>query len=141
MLKTLYAKLGLALLGLLTLLGLCFLAVNLFSTRMFLQEINQELHRNLAAQLVKESLPLENGEIQEDALEHIFHMLMVINPSIEVYLLDQSGRLFPSSRFGPSWPERRRCPFSARTLAIHEAARSFRSLRSERPARRKAICT
>jgi hypothetical protein len=97
MLRTLYGKLAVTLLALLSLLGIIFLVVNLFSTRMFLQEINQGLHRDLAAHLVEESLPLENGVVQEDALEHIFHMLMVINPAIEVYLLDASGNLLSYS--------------------------------------------
>jgi signal transduction histidine kinase len=97
MLRTLYGKLAVTLLALLSLLGVIFLAVNLISTRMFLQEINQGLHRELAAHLVKESLPLENGVVQEEALEHIFHMLMVINPAIEVYLLDASGNLLAFS--------------------------------------------
>lgn len=97
MLRTLYGKLAVTLLALLSLLGVAFLVVNLISTRMFLQEINQGLHRELAAHLVKESLPIENGVVQEDALEHIFHMLMVINPAIEVYLLDASGNLLSFS--------------------------------------------
>ena len=55
MLRTLYGKLAVTLLALLSLLGIIFLVVNLFSTRMFLQEINQGLHRDLAAHLVEES--------------------------------------------------------------------------------------
>jgi signal transduction histidine kinase len=97
MLRTLYAKLALTLFALLLVLSIVFLAVNLISTRMFLREINQDLHRDLAAHLVKESLPIDNGVVQEEALEHIFHMLMVINPAIEVYLLDPSGALLSYS--------------------------------------------
>ena len=97
MLRTLYGKLALTLLALVSLLGLFFLSVNLISTRMFLQEIEQGLNRELASHLVKESLPLENGVVQQDALEHIFHMLMVINPAIEVYLLDSEGDLLAYS--------------------------------------------
>ena len=95
--RTLYAKLALILLALLSLLGALFLFANLLSTRLFLREVNQDLHRDLAAQLVAESLPLEDGEIQPEALEHIFHMLMVINPAIEVYLLDPEGALLAYS--------------------------------------------
>jgi two-component system OmpR family sensor kinase len=97
MLRTLYSKLAAALLAVLSLLGVLFLWVNLTSTRRFLEEINQGLHRDLAAHLVQESLPLEDGEIQSEALEHIFHMLMVINPAIEVYLLDPAGSVLAYS--------------------------------------------
>jgi signal transduction histidine kinase len=97
MFRTLYGKLALALLALLSLVGGLFVIADLFSTRLFLQEINQGLNRDLASHLVKESLPLEGGEVQPSALEHIFHMLMVINPSIEVYLLDPEGNLLAFS--------------------------------------------
>lgn len=97
MFRTLYSKLAVALFAVLSLLGILFLLVNLMSTRRFLQEINQDLHRDLAAHLVEESIPLEDGEVQPAALEHIFHMLMVINPAIEVYLLDQAGTVLAYS--------------------------------------------
>lgn len=97
MFRTLYSKLAVALFAVLSLLGVLFLIVNLMSTRRFLQEINQDLHRDLAAHLVEESIPLEGGEVQPEALEHIFHMLMVINPAIEVYLLDPAGTVLAYS--------------------------------------------
>ena len=40
---------------------------------------------------------MENGEIRHEELEHIFHVLMVINPSIEVYLLDPAGEILSYS--------------------------------------------
>jgi signal transduction histidine kinase len=95
--RTLLGKLAVALFALLAVLGACFLAVNLISTRVLLQEINQGLHRELAANLLREAVPLESGEVQPEALEHIFHVLMVINPAIEVYLLDPAGRLLAYS--------------------------------------------
>ncbi len=57
----------------------------------------QELHRPLAANLVKEGPLLEGDEIRPDALEHVFHTLMVVNPSIEVYLLDPTGAILTYS--------------------------------------------
>lgn len=57
----------------------------------------QELHRSLATNLVNEGPLLQGNEIQPDALEHVFHTLMVINPSIEVYLLDPHGRILSYS--------------------------------------------
>ncbi len=97
MLRTLYGKLAAALFAVLAFLGALFLIVNLVSTGRFLQEVNQGLHRDLAAHLLEESIPLADGEIQTEALEHIFHMLMVINPAIEVYLLDPDGTVLAYS--------------------------------------------
>ena len=40
---------------------------------------------------------MNDGEINLEALEQIFHTLMVINPSIEVYLLDSEGQILSFS--------------------------------------------
>lgn len=97
MVRTLYGKLAMVLAAILALLGLALLLGMLDIGRAIFGEINQELHRELADHLVEESLPLADGEIQTDALEHIFHMLMVVNPSIEVYLLDPAGQILAYS--------------------------------------------
>ncbi len=97
MLRTLYSKLAIVLGVILALLGALFAFATLVSTRTFFGEINQGLHRGLAAHLIEESLPMSDGEIQTDALEHIFHLLMVVNPAIEVYLLDADGAILAYS--------------------------------------------
>ena len=97
MIKTLYGKLALALLAILVLVGGLFFGAGLLSVRSFLDEVHQELNRDLAEHLVKDSLPMEGGEIRAEELEHIFHVLMVINPSIEVYLLDPTGEILAYS--------------------------------------------
>jgi two-component system OmpR family sensor kinase len=95
--KTLYARLALALLAILLLVGGLFFVAGLASVRHFLDEVHQKLNRELAEHLVADSLPMENGEIRQEELEHIFHVLMVINPSIEVYLLDPEGQILAYS--------------------------------------------
>lgn len=57
------------------------------------QEVVQRVNRALAANLVGEDVLLVDGEVNEAALEHVFHTLTVINPSIEVYLLDMQGNV------------------------------------------------
>jgi DNA-binding winged helix-turn-helix (wHTH) protein len=58
-----------------------------------------------AQHLVAENMPLRGGQVDSKALQDMFHLLMVINPSIEVYLLDPQGTipgLFCTSRPGPT---------------------------------------
>ena len=43
--------------------------------------------------MVKEVKPYVGGEIQEAAIQDIMHTMMVINPSVEVYLLDKAGKI------------------------------------------------
>jgi len=64
---------------------------------MYQQEVNQKLNTNLASQIVKERLLMKNGQVDQDALKNIFHMLMVINPGIEIYLLDTKGKILTYS--------------------------------------------
>jgi signal transduction histidine kinase len=96
-LRTLYGKLAAALLALLLVVALVYVFLTLWSTRLYLQEANQRLHRDLAQGLVSEGLIGEGGQVGQAPLEEIFHTLMVVNPSIEVYLLDPDGELLAFS--------------------------------------------
>ena len=91
--NTLYGKLVLVLLALLLFIATIGIVFALYIGQQHNQEISQRLSRNLAANLVKEDVLLVNGEINEKALEHVFHTLMVVNPRIEVYLLDLEGHI------------------------------------------------
>lgn len=95
---SLYARLALGLVGLVVVLGALNFAVMLHAGRLYLQELDQHLNRTLAANLIAENkLSVENGRFDPAALEPIFHAYMVVNPSIEVYLLDADGRILAYS--------------------------------------------
>jgi signal transduction histidine kinase len=93
----LYSKLAAVLAGLFCLVGLAIIVVTLFSTDMYQQEVNQRLNRELAEHIVAEKLLMQDNRINQEALADIFHMLMVINPSIEIYLLDPQGTILTYS--------------------------------------------
>jgi signal transduction histidine kinase len=97
MLKSLYSRLALVLFGLFFLIGVSFVAISFFSTEKYQQEVNQKLNRELAKLIVAEKIMLQNNRINQEALKEIFHMLMVINPSIEIYLLDPEGNILAFS--------------------------------------------
>ncbi len=97
MFKTLYGKLVIALLALLSILGIVYVALTLITTRLFLEEVNQKLNQSLAGNLVNEALLMQDRHINNEALKQIFHNLMVINPSIEVYLIDPAGKILAYS--------------------------------------------
>jgi two-component system OmpR family sensor kinase len=90
---SLRTRLGIVLLALLGTSGGLFLWLAGESTRIHGDEVTQRLHQSLAGSLVKESPLLQSGVVDADALEHVFHTLMVVNPTIEVYLLDPAGRV------------------------------------------------
>jgi len=95
--RTLYAKLAGALLALFLVVGGVTLAVTLITSYFYQLEVQQRIHHDLAAHILSEELLIEDGEIVEEALEHVFHMMMLINPSIELYLLDPAGSILAYS--------------------------------------------
>ncbi len=97
MLRSLYAKLALVLLVLFFLIGVSFIIISVFATEQYQQEVNQKLNRELAGIIVAENTILQDNQVNQKALKEIFHMLMVINPSIEIYLLDREGSILAFS--------------------------------------------
>jgi len=97
MFKSLYSKLAVILAVLFGLVGLSLVFVALFSTDLYQQEINQKLNAKLAEQIVKEKLLIQGKNINNIALKEVFSMLMVVNPSLEIYLLDTSGQILAFS--------------------------------------------
>jgi len=93
MLRRLSNKLVLALLGLLVFLSTGFIGFAIWSTPLFLQELNQQLNIDLASNIVKEKKLILNKRVNRKALDSVFMGLMVVNPIIEVYLVDESGKL------------------------------------------------
>jgi len=89
--RSLYGKLALVLLFLFCAVGVLYTLLTVFTTRMYQQEVNQKLNRALARNIVADQLLSSQGEVSPYALKELFHLLMVINPSIEMYLLDENG--------------------------------------------------
>jgi len=91
MTRSLYAKLIAVLFGLVCAISVIYVALSVMTTRLYLQEVNQKLNHALAANIVSETALLRDGAVNQAALEELFHTLMVINPSIELYLVDPEG--------------------------------------------------
>lgn len=57
-------------------------------------EVTQKLNWNLARNMVDVMKPeFRNGMVNKDAVADIMHSMMVINPSVEVYLLNPYGKI------------------------------------------------
>lgn len=97
MVKSLYAKLALVLLVLLAVAGVFYVELTLFTTRRYVEEVNQKLNHDLAAHLLADRILLRDGKVDRPALEEVFHVLMVIHPQIELYLLGSEGELLAYS--------------------------------------------
>ncbi|MCB1761203.1 MAG: sensor histidine kinase [Gammaproteobacteria bacterium] len=95
--KTLYARLALVLVLLFSTVGLMYALLSSSATRHYLDELNQQLNRDLARNLVADRNLVAEGRLDQMALKETFRQYMVINPSIEIYLLDLEGRILAYS--------------------------------------------
>jgi two-component system, OmpR family, sensor kinase len=95
--RTLYAKLSLGLLVLLVAVGAVYTMITLAITDTYIRQLNQEINRDLAHNIVADRNLVEEGRLNEEALKDTFNLYMSINPSIEIYLLDNAGRILSYS--------------------------------------------
>ena len=93
MLKTLYTRLALGLFLLLLLVGLLYGFITFYSLKEYNASVNQEVHRDLASNLVADRNLVSGGALDKGALKELFALYMTINPSIEIYLLDLEGTI------------------------------------------------
>jgi len=97
MFKTLYARLVLTLFILFALMGGIFVVFSMYSAQMYQQEASQRLNRDLAMYIANERVLIENGAINQGNLNELFQQAMIINPSLELYLLDPQGKIISHS--------------------------------------------
>jgi len=57
------------------------------------EEVIQGLSRGLAAHIAQSTELMDAGGLRPDAVRSLFGQLMVVNPSVEVYLLDDQGHI------------------------------------------------
>ena len=67
--------------------------LQLRSSRMHELEVVQGLSRDLAAGIARDAQLTDANGLMPDAVRRLFGQLMVVNPSVEVYLLEPDGRI------------------------------------------------
>lgn len=63
------------------------------ANRMHEAEVIQGLSRGLAEHIAANAQLMDSNGMKPDAVRRLFGQLMVVNPSVEVYLLDMQGRI------------------------------------------------
>jgi signal transduction histidine kinase len=91
--KSLFWKIGMTFLIILLILSTIYLYISVFTAEMYFQEANQKLNAEIAPHIASENRAFIDGKVNEEGLKSVFHNVMVINPSIEVYLLDTTGKI------------------------------------------------
>lgn len=91
--QTLYWRISLTLLILLIVLGVAYIFITAQLSRKYYEEVTQKLNSQIAAHMLAEVQPFENGKVNQEALGKIMHSMMAVNPGIEVYLVSPSGEI------------------------------------------------
>lgn len=89
----LFWKISATFLAVMLLVGVIYVFVSVRTAENYFNESNQRLYGDLADHLVQEAKPFKNGKPDTTATHHIMHSMMIINPSVEVYLLDTLGNI------------------------------------------------
>jgi len=93
MFRTLFSKITLALLALFVILGGLLVSQIDNSAQSFQAETSQKLHLDLAKNIVDDSPLWLEGTIDPATIEEAFHMMMVLGPSMELYIVSPEGQL------------------------------------------------
>ena len=101
MFNSLFAKLTLVLILLFILLGSLTISITFFATDLYQQEIMQKLNGSVATHIVRKTDILQDDKINHKALRQLFSSVMMLNPNLEIYLLDEEGGILDFS--APPW--------------------------------------
>ncbi|MBV6822259.1 HAMP domain-containing sensor histidine kinase [Pseudomonas sp. PD9R] len=67
------------------------------SNQMHEQEVVQGLSRDLAQHIARDTVLMDTQGLMPNAVRDLFSQLMLVNPSVEVYLLDTEGKIVGSA--------------------------------------------
>ncbi len=93
MIHSLFARLSVALLVLMTAISGGFLAIEQWSARQYYEELTQRLNAPIAMYVTDQAELINKGQVNKAEMARLAERAMVINPSVEVYLLAADGRI------------------------------------------------
>ncbi len=93
LLRSFYVRIALVYLALILVLGAGVVAIGFNAARMLFDEVEQTLNRGYAASIAAELAPLLADGYEGGRLDAAIHYMMVLNPRVEIYLLDATGRI------------------------------------------------
>lgn len=91
--RSLYWRISLAFFIIMLAVGASYTYMTIESSGQYVQQVNQQLSRNIAKDIATSTIPLKDTGMDKKAIEDMIHSVMVINPSLEVYLLDTTGKI------------------------------------------------
>ncbi|MCF7804692.1 MAG: HAMP domain-containing histidine kinase [Candidatus Marinimicrobia bacterium] len=91
--QSFYGKLSAVFLVLLLVIVTSQILITMHASRQFISEVDQKLNLNLAADMAVELRPLLQDSVDFQRIGERIHYMMVMNPKVEIYLLDDTGEI------------------------------------------------
>ncbi|MFZ2322327.1 MAG: ATP-binding protein [Ignavibacteriaceae bacterium] len=91
--NSLFWEISAVFLFILLIISVIYIYIFVDTADMYFQETRQKLDTKIATHITSDNKFFSGDSINIVALKNVFHDVMVINPSIEVYLLDKSGTI------------------------------------------------
>jgi len=91
--RSFYARLSLIFLLLVLILGAVSLTIAFTSSEHLFDEVEQLLNREYAGNIALELQPFVKYGLSLDEIRDAIHYMMVLNPMVEIYLLDANGNI------------------------------------------------
>ena len=82
---------------LLLLISTLFIGMVVYTAPLFMQELNQRLNIDLADNIVKEKKLIIDNKVNDKAMKTVLNGMMLVNPSIEIYITDPTGKIMAYS--------------------------------------------
>ncbi len=95
--RSLYWKISGLFTILLVLIGMIYILMTIYTSQMYVEEATQKISAPIAKHIVAKIDPFVGDEVNWQALQRIFAGATMLNPGIEIYLLDQTGKILASS--------------------------------------------
>lgn len=90
---SLYWKISGIFLLILAVLALVYLYITAFSANRYFEATHQRLNSKVAAHIAEFMPPFEDVQVDQSEAKRLFFEIMVMNPSVEVYLLSPQGEI------------------------------------------------
>ena len=93
MFQSLYSRLALVLLSVFLVMGMLLFWLFDQATMATQNEASQRLHLALAENIVKDLGITSQGKFDTEMIKEAFHKMMILGPTIELYVVDKAGKL------------------------------------------------
>ncbi|UTA46906.1 HAMP domain-containing histidine kinase [Simiduia sp. 21SJ11W-1] len=88
---SLRTRLSVSFILLFCIIGVSYVSLIFWSSERHYQEITQRINRSLAMYIVDRAPLIANGQVNHAAMAELSGLVMVVNPIVEVYLLNSAG--------------------------------------------------